>query len=617
MKYGGNLFRGIARAAMLFLTMLCHPAFADDLVWHYAITTLDAPKYQKDFPHFDYVNVNAPKGGSLVISPNGPSTFNTLNPALDKGDIGSGLAYVFETLMAPSQDEPSTYYGLLAEAVAYPADMSYEKVRLNAAAKWADGQPVTADDVVFSFNKQKELDPQFSQNYTHVVKVEKTADREVTFTFDEKGNRDILFAIAQLTVMPKHWWDGKDASGKPRDISETSLEVPMGSGPYEITSVTPGSKIVYKLRNDYWGKALNVNVGRYNFGTLEYDYYADRNAEFEAFRKGNFDYWWEESSQRWATGYDFPAVNDGSILREKLINSSRASGVMTALIPNMRRDIFKDQRVREALSYAFDFEDLNRTIFYNAYERINSYFFGTELASSGLPSGRELEILNGIKDLVPASVFSEVYKNPVGGNAEAMRNNLKTAIGLLKAAGYELRGNKMINKKTGQPLTFEILLVQQNLDRVVLPFTRNLAKIGITATVRLVDVSQYINRLRSRDYDMIYSQWKQSLSPGNEQQAFWGSKSADVNGSYNYAGIADPGIDKLINDIIFAKDREDLVASTHALDRVLLAHHYVIPTYDLRADRIAFWNTITHAKELPYYSTGFPSVWWSTKVGAK
>lgn len=581
--------------------------------WRTGISTVGELKHPSGFDHYDYVNPQAPKGGTLRLSSEG--NFDTLNPLLAKGEVGEGLGFVFETLLTPALDEVSSSYGLLAEAVKYPGDISSVTFRLRAEARWADGQPVTPEDVVFSFEQAKKNNPQQEFYYRHVKSAEKTGDREVTFQFDEANNRELPHIVGQLAIVPKHWWEAKGPDGKPRDISRTTLEPPMGSGPYKIAAVTPGSTIRYELRDDYWGKNLNVNIGQNNFGAIRYTYYADRDVMFEAFRSGNTDYWWENAAKRWATAYEFPAVKDGRVKREEVENEMRTVGVMVGFIFNTRREKFADERVREALNYAFDFEELRRTIFYGSYDRVDSFFFRTELASSGLPDGRELEILNEVKDLVPAKVFTEPYKNPVGGDPVKLRENLRTAIGILREAGYELKGNRMVNVKTGQPLTFEILLGGPTIEPVALSFSQNLRKIGIEATVRSVEPSQFTNRWRSRDFDVMYNAWGESMNPGNEQAEYWGSDAAKREGSQNYSGISDPGVDALIRKVIFAKDRDDLVAATRALDRVLLAHHIVVPSYSSRVSRMAYWDTITHPPELPEYSLGMPTVWWSTSAG--
>lgn len=581
--------------------------------FRHALAIVGEIKYPPGFPHFDYVNPAAPKGGDINLSASG--TFDSFNPVLDKGELAAGLtprlSLVTETLLKPSMDEVDAVYGLLAEAVSYPPDYSYAKFRLRAEAKWADGMPVTPEDVIFSFDKFKELNPLYTTYYAHVLKAEKTGEREVTFTFDEKNNRELPIIVGELDIVPKHWWTSNGPDGKPRDIARTTLEPILGSGPYRIASFAPGSKVVYELRDDYWGKDLNVNIGYNNFRTQTYTYFADLDVEFEAFRSGAIDYWAENSAMRWARSYDFPAVADGRVKRQVLDNEYKTSGVLVGFIPNMRREMFKDIRVRKALNFAFDFEELNRTIFFDQYKRIDSYFYGSELASKGLPEGKELEVLKSLGSEVAPEVLTQEYKNPVGGGAK-LRDNLRQAIALLKDAGFELRNGKMVLASTGAPLQFEILLNGPTIERVAIPFAENLKKIGIQASVRTVDSAQYANRVRSFDYDMIYLGWAQSLNPGNEQRDYWGSQSVAAEGSRNYAGISNPAIDKLINQIIFAKDRDTLVPTVKALDRLLLAGSYTVPSYTIRSSRIAYWDKFDHA-ELPTYAIGFPSIWWMKK----
>ncbi|MDK1377450.1 MULTISPECIES: extracellular solute-binding protein [unclassified Sinorhizobium] len=576
--------------------------------WHHGLSLVGELKYPPGFERFDYVNPDAPKGGDVRLSQTG--TFDTFNPLLERGEAAVGLSLVFDTLLKPADDEISTAYGLLAEGVSFPDDISSATFRLRKEAKWSDGKPVTPEDVVFSFEKGKELNPLYQSYYKHVVAAEKTSENEVTFRFDEKNNRELPHILGQILIVPKHWWEAPGPDGKPRDINRTTLEPVIGSGPYRIASFSAGSTIRYERRDDYWGANLNVNVGQNNFGSVTYTFFGDSGVEFEAFRAGDIDFWRETQARRWATGYDFPAVKEGHVKREQV--PFRATGVMQALVPNMRRKPFDDERVREALNYALDFEELNRTVFFDQYTRVNSYFFLTELASTGLPEGLELEILNEVKDKVPPEVFTTPYANPVGGTPQNGRDNLRKAIGLLKEAGFELKGNRMVNTATGRPFSFEILLSSPMLERVVLPYAQNLKRIGIEASVRTVDPSQYTNRERAFDYDMTWEVWGQTLSPGNEQEDFWGSKSASRQGSRNYAGISDPGVDALINRVIFAKDRETLVAATKALDRVLLAHHYVVPLYYPKAANIAYRDTVGRPAELPKYAIGFPDIWWWT-----
>ncbi len=606
-----RLQKGIA--IVLAASVMASWAVADELKWRHGMAVVGEPELPADFKELPYVDVNAPKAGELKLAQEG--TFDNLNPVIDRGAIAASVTMIFDTLMKRSENEVFGTYGLLAESVAYPDDMSSVTFRLRQEAKWADGEPVTPEDVVFSLEMLKQHSAFYSGYYRHVTGVEKTGDREVTFRFDEKNNKELPSIVGDFPILPKHWWEGTDAQGKKRDISRTTLEVPMGSGPYKVASVQPGSVIRYELRDDYWGKDLPINRGQYNFRTISYTYFSDSDVQFEAFRAGNVDYRQENSSSRWATRYDFDAVKDGRVTKEVLTNPFKAVGVMQAYVPNMRRDIFKDARVREALNYAYDFEDLNKNLAFGGLKRVDSFFWGTELASSGLPEGKELEILNELKDKVPPDVFTKPYANPVGGDPNKVRDNLRTAVGLLKQAGFELKGNRMVNTKTGQPLGFEILLNNAGQERTVTPYINSLKKIGIDARIRTVDASQYINRIRSFDYDMIFSGWAQTMNPGNEQNEYWGSESVDRQGSRNYAGIADPAVDILIKKIVFAPNREDQVAAIKAMDRVLLANHYVVPMFYSGEEKIAYWNRIGHPEKLPEYDTGFPHAWFAKQPG--
>ncbi|CAN7559220.1 extracellular solute-binding protein [Rhizobium sp. LjRoot254] len=600
--------RGGFSAAVLALS-LAWPSMAADLNWTNGISVIGELKYPPGFKHFDYVNPDAPKKGNLRVSELG--TFDNFNPLVNKGNLAIGIGQVYETLMKSSLDEAFSSYGLIAESIAYPADFSSVSFRLNANAKWADGQPISVDDVLFSFDKAKEYDQSKFFYYQQVKAGKKTGDNEVTFEFDSKGNRELPAIMGQLIIVPKHWWEGTAANGKKRDISGTTLEPVMGSGPYKIKAINPGNSVTYELRDDYWGKDLSVNIGQDNFRTVTHTFYADRNVEFEAFRAGDTDFWQENEAKRWATQYNFPGMKEGKVKRVILPNDGRNTGVMVGFVMNLRREQFKDPLVREALNYAYDFETLNRTIFFEQYKRVNSFFYGTELASSGLPQGKELEILTQVKNQIPPRVFTEEYKNPIGGDPKKFRDNLFKAIQILKEAGYAIQGGKMINTKTGKQLAFEIMLNSPVVERAVLPYAQNLKRIGINATVRSVDASQYVERQRKRDFDVIYWAWGESLNPGNEQAEYWGSQSAKTDGSQNYAGISDPGIDKLIQRVIFSTDRDDKIAAVKALDRVLLQNYFVIPSYTTRDSRIAYWDKFDRPKELPYYSTAFPTVWWA------
>ena len=597
---------GITGLALLVALSL--PATGQDKVWHHAQSQMGEPKYAEGFTHYDYVNVDAPKGGTVRLGAMG--SFDSFNPILPQGDSAAGIGLIYETLMTPSSDEVLTDYGLLAEAVSYPDDISSATFRMNPNAKWHDGQPVTAADVIWSFEKTKEINPNVAEYYANVTKAEETAPGEVTFTFNQTGNRELPKILGQLTVLPKHWWEGTDAQGNKRDIGKVTLEPPLGSGPYKLGAFKAGQSVSYDRVADYWGAKHPTQVGMNNFEHIRYEYFADLTVQFEAFKGDQIDYWPENQAKRWATAYDFPAVKDGRVVRELFPQDYAGSGAMVGFVPNLRRAVFQNEKVREALNYAYDFEELNRTLFYGQYERIDSYFFGLDgLRWKGLPEGEELAILESVRDKIPASVFTTEYVNPVSGDSQKLRANLRTALGLLQEAGYTLQGNKLVDAN-GQQLTFEILLNGPTQEPNALAFQKNLRTIGIEATIRTVDSPQYTARTQTFDYDMIYSAWGQSLSPGNEQRYFFGSSSAKDEGSQNYMGVADPGIDALIDKVIFADDRETLEAATRALDRVLMAHHYLVPTYSLRNSRVARWDRFSHPETLPAYSSAFPTIWW-------
>ncbi|MFC0012894.1 extracellular solute-binding protein [Devosia nitrariae] len=583
-------------------------SLAQERLWHHATSLGVEPKYPEGFAHFDHVNPDAPKGGLVRLAATGG--FDTFNPALPQGEPADGLGLIYETLTTPSFDENLVDYGLLADAISYPDDYSSVTFRLNPDARWHDGDPVTAEDVIWSFETIVEINPNQAQYYANVTGVEETAPGEVTFTFDQAGNRELPKIVGQLLVLPKHWWEGTDAKGNKRDIRRSTLEPPLGSGPYRIRNFEAGRSITYERVSDYWGLDHPTQIGANNFDEIRYEYYLDTTVQFEAFKGDQFDWWLENTARRWATGYDFPAVRENRVIKELFPQQYNGSGVLFGFIPNLRQQRFQDSRVREALNYAFNFEELSRTLFYGQYDRIDSYFFGLDdLRWKGLPEGEELEILESVRDLVPPEVFTEEYKNPASEDARALRENLRTALSLLTEAGYRLEGTQLVDAN-GQQLAFEILLNGPVIEPVASSFRDHLAQIGIAATIRVVDSPQYINRVRSFDFDMIYSAWAQSASPGNEQRYFFGSVSANEEGSSNYAGIADPGIDALIDKVIFADDRETLEAATRALDRVLMAHHFVVPSYTLRTARIARWDRFSHPPTLPEYSIGFPTIWW-------
>jgi microcin C transport system substrate-binding protein len=445
-----------------------------------------------------------------------------------------------------------------------------------------------------------------------VTKAEKSAERAVTFTFDKGGNRELPQIVGQLPVLPKHWWQGTDNKGVKRDVTQTSLEPPLGSGPYRLKDFAPGRTVVYEKAENYWGKGLNATVGTNNFAQIRYEYYRDSTVALEAFKGDQVDWRAENSAKDWATAYDFPAVRDKRVVKEEF--PVRNQGVMQAFAFNIRREKFKDPRVRRAFNFAFDFEEMNKQIFFGQYKRIASYFEGTELAATGVPQGQELEILKTVQDKVPADLFTQPYTNPVGGDPQKVRNNLRQGLALLREAGYEIKDTKLANAKTGEVFGVELLVEQPAFERVMLFYKPSLERLGVAVTVRTIDSSQYENRLRQWDFDIVISSWGESLSPGNEQRGFWGSQAADQPGSRNVVGIKNPAVDALIDRVIFAKDRDELVAATRALDRVLLWNDYVVPQWTYGKVRTARWDRFGRPQTLPKYgNSAFPTVWWWDK----
>lgn len=597
-----------ALVAAIGLLSLAASASAEEPEWRHATALTGEPKYAADVAHFDYVNPDAPKGGMVRLADSGG--FDTFNPILSRGNPAPGIGLIYDNLMELALDEAdiSAEYGLIAEATRHPADYGWVEFRLRKQARWHDGEPITVDDVIWSFEKLVELNPSQRFYYRNVAKAEAVGDDVVRFTFDVTGNRELPHIMGQLPVLPRHWWEGTDAKGEKRDIGKGTLEPPLGSGPYRIKEFDPNRRITYERVKDYWAADLPIRVGTNNFDEIRYDSYRDQTVLLEAFKGDQYDYRAENSAKNWATGYDFPAREDGRVILEKFPDKAR--GVMQAFVVNLRREKFADPRVRRALNLVFDFETANRTTFYDQYKRIASYFAGTELASSGLPQGKELAVLESVRDLVPGEVFTTPYENPVNGDPQKLRANMREAVGLLEQAGWVLKGRRLVNAGTGEPFEIEFIAQDPNAERYVLPYAANLERIGIKLTMRVLDTPQYINRVRGRDFDMSTLGWAQSLSPGNEQRDFWGSEAADREQSRNFAGIKDKGVDALIDKVIFAKTREELVAATHALDRVLLAHHYVVPQWYLDVDRTARWDRFGHPENIPEYTNGFPEIWW-------
>ncbi|MGH6895189.1 MAG: extracellular solute-binding protein [Geminicoccaceae bacterium] len=560
----------------------------------------DDLKYGPSFEHFDYVNSNAPVGGTATFSAIG--SFDTLNPFIIRGTPASGVGLLYETLTVGALDEPFSRYGLLAESIRMPEDRSWVAFTLRPEARFHDGEPVTVEDVIWSFNTLKEEGaPLYRYYYANVVSAEKTGEREVTFRFEGGTNRELPLIISELPVLPKHYYDEVE-------FNKTTLTPPVGSGPYRIERVDPGRSITYERDPSYWGWHLPVNAGRYNFERIVYDYYRDTNVALEAFKAGAYDIRLENTAKLWATAYTGEPFEKGRIVKEELPDESDTR--MQGFVFNTRREIFEDPKVRQALAYAFDFEWTNQNLFYGAYDRIDSYFSGSsELASSGLPSEAELELLEPLRGQIPKQVFTATYQPPSTDQPGGLRANLRQALELLNQAGWVIESGRLVNQETGRPMTFEILLVSPEFERIVLPFIQNLERLGVRATVRVVDTAQYQNRLDDFDFDMTSTVWGQSASPGNEQREYWGSKAAETPGSRNLAGIKNPAIDVLIDAVIGAETRDQLETAVHALDRVLLWGHYVIPHWQIQVYRIAYWNKFGRPEIIPPYGLDL-FAWW-------
>ncbi len=565
-----------------------------------------APMHAPGFTSFGYVNPDAPKGGTVTFASLG--SFDSLNPLIIKGVAAAGLRnFVFESLMARAYDEPFSLYGLLAESIETPPDRSWVAFTLRAGARFSDGKPVMVEDVLFSHAVLRDKGrPNHRTYYSKISRAEKTGPRTVKFTFDTDGDREMPLIMGLMPVLPRHHFSADT-------FEQTTLAPPVGSGPYRITRVDPGKQIVYKRNPDYWGKDLPVNRGRFNFDEVRYEYYRDDDPMFQAFQKGLFQLWPESDSGRWSRGYDFPAHNDGRIVKEELpINVP--SG-MSALVFNTRKPQFADVQVRKALTLMLDFEWLNKNYYYGLYSRTQSFFDRSDLSSHGRSADvRERELLKSHPDAVEPSIMDGSYTLPVSDGAGRNRTNRRKALGLLKQAGYTLKDGKLVNQKTGKPFTFEILSASGGQKRLLLKYIDTLKRLGITARLRQVDSAQYQRRRQTFDFDMMQTFWYASLSPGNEQLFRWSIKSADAEGSFNYAGVKNPAVDAMIAALLAAKGRGNFVSAVRALDRVLLSGHYVIPLFHLRQQWIARWKTLAHPKATSLYGYRVDT-WWMDKAG--
>ena len=563
-----------------------------------------APKYGAGFEHFDYANPDAPKGGEFRRALTG--TFDSLNPFIIKGVRAYGRHLVFETLLRRAWDEPFSLYGLVAESIEVPDDRSSVTFTLRPEARFQDGSPITADDVVFSWETLKEHGrPNHRLYYRQVRRVERPDARSVRFVFDaESPDRELAMLMGLMPILSKSYYESVT-------FEETTLDPPLGSGPYRIESVDPGRSIVYRRDPDWWGRDLAVNRGQYNFDRIRFDYYRDADVMMEAFKAGDYDFRSEPSAARLATGYDFPAVADG---RVKVVSLShgRPSG-MRAFVFNTRREIFADRAVRYALAHAFDFEWVNKSLLHGAYVRTRSIFDNSELGSRGVPEGGELALLEPFRDRLPAELFERPYVPP--GMGGRVRANLREARRLLAEAGWAVRDGELRRESDGLPMAFEILLVRPGNEKIALSLARNLERLGVDARVRTVDTAQYQNRRNVYDFDMLIYRWGMSLSPGNEQAFYWGSQAADEEGTRNYPGVRDPVVDSLIKRMTNVRGRGDFVDTIRAMDRVLLWGHYFVPLYHRNDDYVAYWDRFGRPEVNSLYGV-VVETWWEDPAKA-
>lgn len=561
----------------------------------------DTPKYNQGFTHFDYVNPDAPKGGSVTLSTTG--TFDNFNRYAQRGDSAAGSELLYDTLMVPSDDEIDVLYPLIAEKIEYSKEFTWIIFYINKNARFQDKKPITSDDVVFTFNKfMKEGVPQFRSYYKNVTNVEALDSHRVKFTLKD-SRLDLLHSLAGLTILPKHYWET-------RDFSKPTTKVPLGSSGFTIDSFKMGQYVVVKRLKDYWAKDLAVNKGRHNFDFIRYDYYKDEIVTLEAFKAGEFDFRSENVAKQWATLYKGANFDKQYIIKEEIPHDIPQA--MQALIFNTQKQVFKDVRVREALTYAMDFEWMNKHLFYGQYTRTRSYFQNTEYEAKGLPSKKEIACLEPVKDKIPPRVYTQAYQPPVTDGSGNIRKQMRIALGILKKAGWEIINRKMTHKKTNRIMEFELLLYSPTMERIAIPLQANLKKMGITMNIRRVDTTQYINRMRTRDFDMISGGYSANAFPSSNLKIVWHSNFLDS--TYNKAGVNDPAIDFLVEKIDQNQtNKEALLYYGRALDRVLQFNFFVIPEWHLSKFRVAYWNKFSKPAVRPRYSIGFIDTWWIDK----
>ena len=578
------------------------PGIAEDSVpWRHALSLFGDPRYSATFEHFEYVNPSAPKGGTLRLAAVG--TYDSMNPFILKGVAAAGSLLLYNRLCTKAKDEYHTVYGQLARRMQMPQDRTWVLFDLHPEARWHDGRPVTAEDVAFSFRTLvAEGIPFYRSFYADVDTVEVVSRRQVRFRFKQGVNREMPMILGQLRVLPEHYWED-------REFAASTLDPPLGSGPYRIAAFEPGRSITYERVSHYWGRELPVHRGRHNFDRIHYEYYRDNTVAVEAFKAGEYEVRFLGNSKEWASDYrDFEPIDSGRMAKESIPHQLIRG--MEGFCFNTRRSKFADRRVRSALACAYDFEWTNDSLFYGLYTRSNSYWGNSILGASGLPHGKELELLEPYEGRIPQQVFTTPYLAPTTHPPGSLRQNLSIARDGLASAGWRVEKGRLIHQSNGERMTIEFLLSSPTYERVLGPVVQNLERLGIAATIRTVDAAQYQYRIRGFDYDVVVAAWRQTLSPGNEQRNFWSSAAADSPGSRNYAGIRDAVVDELIERQIAAPDRETQVALTRALDRVLLWGHYVIPGSHSREHRFAYWRKFGKPDEPPANGLGFPDTWW-------
>ena len=610
----GIMFSALSFAVFLLAITVLAPALhaTEKQQWRHGISLTGDPKYPAEFKHMDYVNVKAPKAGRVRLGASG--TFDNFNPLISgvKGNLAAYLMMVYEPLLWSSLDEQTTEYGLLAEAVAFPDDYSSVSYRLRPEARWHDGKPVTAEDVIFSFHAWKKHSPQFNRTLLKVTGVEQVSSHEVRFTFSEKGDASLPLYVGQMSVLPKHWWTGKDKDGRDRDIAATTLEPPLGSGPYRLKTFVPGRSLSYERVPDYWGESVPIRVGTENFNTIQIEYFRDTNVMFEAFKADKIDIRRESSLKSWVVGYDFTAVRDNLVVKDAF--KIERFGLVKSFVFNQRRAKLQDRRIRKAIALAYNFDDMNRNAFHNMLSRPASYFPHTDFEAVGPVGASEHNMLMALPNAPPAAALN--LEPDTSADAPSRRNLFK-ALQLLKDTGFTLNQGRLVDEK-GEQLTLEFLLEDAAMERVASAYADALGKLGIDVAIRVVDDVQYQNRLRTFDFDIAIHAWVQGHAPGSEQREYWSSESADKRGTNNIAGLKSPLIDALVERLVLAPSRVEKIAAGRLLDRVLRVNQIGVPIMTEDKELVARWDRFGRPETMPQYgATAFPAIWWWDEEKAK